>query len=222
MSNNYGSAGSWREILQVKDDNVTHCHNVMFDPYEHIIWTVWGDNRPGDTILFSNDFGQTWQQPDGENYYRCTNIMPFPHTVWFGTDEKYFWGAYEYKRPKQGTFQSKFIPELAWAGKKDSEDDAPLTWATKPVVIFGKNALGFFGYIQGGNAMVPAQIYATDGNQVISVWCQDKIPDGSGEMGIVKIEGPDENGRIVADLRSVYGSATKAMVVLEVGDLING
>ena len=198
MSNNYGNEGSWTEILHVKDTKVAHPHTVKFDPYENIIWTVWGDHRPADTIMFSDDFGATWQQPPKGHYYRCTNIIPLPNSVWFGTDEEYWIGAYRYERPTMGTSQSKFIPEPYWAARRWSDDIAPVCWATRPAVTYGKDGAAFWGYRTVGR--IPTQIYATRGDKVYPIWCHDKLDERVSSYGIEGVYGPDDEGYIVATL----------------------
>ena len=219
MSNDYGKENSWKEILHVKDSRVGHPHNVKFDPYENIIWTVWGDHRPSDTILFSDDFGATWQQPPGKNYYRCTNIMPLPNSIWFGTDEKYWIGAYRYERPVEGTSQTKFLPKRYWAARKDSDDTAPVCWATKPAIIYGREGMAFWGYTQSSLSRLPAQVYATDGDRVYPIWCQDKLADGDSGNGIQGVYGPDTEGNLLVSLWSIYNldgtTTTKALVKIK-------
>ena len=202
LSNDYGKEGSWKEILHVKK-GVSHPHDVRFDPYENIIWTVWGDHRPSDTILFSDNLGGTWQQSSKEQYYRCTNIMPFPENVWFGTDEFFVTGAYRHVRPKKWTSQTKVKPELYWAAKKNNEDGAPNHWATRPAMVYGNKPMAYWGYKQPtSNPSMPATIFSTDGETVFPVWMQSHLPET--ESSILAVFGPDNTGNIIADLRSSY------------------
>jgi hypothetical protein len=204
MTSDYGA--TWREILEIPiSDDFMHCHDVRYDPYEAIIWSVWGDGAPRVRILFSDDHGETWQKSDNSDFYRCTNIMPLPNSVWFGTDERYTTGTYRFDRPAEGTSQTKVKPYLNWAAKKNNRDAAPVTWATKPAMVYGREGCAYWGYIQGtgGQRSLPSQIYKTDGERVITVWSQDIMPT-TGPVRILSVFGPDNDGDIAASLVSDY------------------
>ncbi len=204
LSTDYGA--TWDPILEVTDPYVDHCHDVVFDPYENIIWSCWGDDRPYDTILYSDDFGASWQQIAEKYYLRATNIMPLPNCVLFGTDQYNVLGTYRHDRPANGTVQSDVRPYLDWLGRKDTFTDTTI-WAMKPAMTYGPqgDALALWGYrLPANNGVVPAQVYASDGVLTRPIWSQNKISDGPEANGIYRVFGPTDSGYIVADLRSVY------------------
>lgn len=205
ISKDYGE--TFEQMIEMK--GINHQHDVRYDPYEHLIWVVTGDDAPRDKILVTDDFGKTWEQLPEKEFRRCTNIMPLPNHVIFGTDEYYQVGAYRHKRPNYGTFQNEINPEYFWFSRKNTKQDGPDIWATKPVITYGEKGKAYWGYLQlGRNSIMPAAVYVTDGEKVRTLWAQEKISDGlnnhSQFSGIVAMWGPDKDGYIVADLRSKY------------------
>lgn len=212
LSTDYGK--TFNKILEIQ--SATHCHTVKFDPYENIIWSSWGDHRPNDTLLFTDDLGATWQTLADKHYMRVTNIMPLPTSVWFGSDEIQIMGAYKHDRPVFGTSQTPVKPFLAWAAKKATLEDNAYTWATKPAIVYGSKAMAYWGYTQklGGGIMPPA-IYACDGERVYPLMCLDKRPDAPESNGICGVWGPTTANILVADLRSVYDGTSQHLLKVQ-------
>ena len=208
FSSDYGV--TWRTILTMdpSDPTVDHVHDVRFDPYENLIWSVWGDGRPADTVFFTDDFGATWQTLADKHYIRATSIIPLPDCVLFGTDQYYTVGTYRHDRPHSGTSQSDVRPYLDWRARKDTFEANAVTWATRAAITYGgpDDAIAFWGYHQAssGAGILPAAIYASDGGRPYPVWCQDKLADGTDGNGIEGVWGPTASGHLIADLRSIY------------------
>lgn len=210
LSTDYGKSGSWSEIFNGSTGGMGHCHVARFDPYENIIWTAWGDHRPRETIVFSDDFGRTWQTLPDNKYMRVTNIMPLPDCVLFGSDEMFWMGTYRHVRPECGTSQHKVLPEFHWAAKKGSEDNAPNIWSTKPAIVYGKDGIAFWSYRQSGCPILPAQVYASKGEKVVSIWCDTVIPNGTNTgSGIEAIYGPDNNGNLLVQMHRYTSGGTE-------------
>ena len=93
---------------------------------------------------------------------------------------------------------------MYWAARKDSDDTAPVCWATKPAIIYGREGMAFWGYTQSRLSRLPAQVYATNGDRVYPIWCQDKLADGDGGNGIQGVYGPDTEGNLLVSLWSIY------------------
>lgn len=196
LSKDYGE--NFELILQPA--GVRHPHAAAFDPYEGIIWTVWGDGYTNDMIAYSNDLGENWYKFG--NMARCTNIIPLPNSVLFGTDEAYYAGLFRHKRPENGTVSQINKADLFWNHSILNQDNL-YVWATHPSIDH-KNGLGYFGFLQQ-TPQLPAGVFATDGNHVYQLWTQDKITDViAGSGGIIGVWGPDNNGQLIADLRSTY------------------
>lgn len=205
FSNDYGNAGSWKTLITVTHPDSDHCHSAVFDPYENIIWCAWGDGVSSDIILLTDDFGKSWHTLPPGTYLRATNIMCLPDSVFFGTDEHYFVGAYKHERPISGSMQADIFPKLYWTARKNQIDTiSAVTWATRPHVEYaGKDSIAYWGYrLQNNNGILPAAIYATQGDRVYPVWAQDKIADGVNANGIYGVWGSKDT--LVADLRSIY------------------
>lgn len=209
MSNDYGKLNTWTEIFTSPEGAIGHPHNVRYDPYENIIWSCWGDHRPFETILFSDDFGKSWQGLPDKEYRRVTNIIPLPDSVLFGTDEVSWMGTYRHTRPELGTSQSRVCPDFHWAARKNSNDIAPVIWATRPAIVYGKDGIAFWSYRQDGCPILPAQVYASKGNNVVSIWCDNVIPNGTDTgSGIEAIYGPDKDGNLMAYLKRYTSGGT--------------
>ncbi len=216
LSNDFGKSGSWETLLEVADENVNHCHDIRFDPYEGLIWSVWGDNRPYDTILVTDDFGGTWETLVKDHYIRATNIMPLPGCVLFGSDEYYVAGTYKHERPKEGSFQSPIKPYQNWAARKNTFENLPRTWATRPAIKYGKKGIAYWGYRQSDTqGVLPANIYVTDGYKVYCLWTQNKVSDGSSRNGIDGVYGPDDSNVLVACLNSEYNGENWHVVKIQ-------
>lgn len=202
LSNDYGE--SFNVILEITD--ASHPHDVKYDPYEGLIWTTWGDHRPNDKVIFSDDLGKTWEQIPDNLYLRSTSIIPLPDCVLFGTDESGTIGTYKLPRRAIGTFQTKVEPKLNWAARKNSLEAGAYTWASKPAIKYGNrdNAAAYWGYyMASGNGVLPARIYATQGDLTYTLWSQDKLADGTAGNGILATWITDNNN-VVADLGSQY------------------
>lgn len=216
FSNDYGKSGSWSTILALPDSRVYHPHDVKFDPYENLIWAVFGDVNPSCTAIYSDNFGKSWHKQKPKTQNRVTNIIPLPGCVMFGTDEIQVMGAYRHERPVKGTISQPVEPRLFWAARPASPEDpdgAPC-WATKPAITYGHDgsAMAYWGYTQSPNqGFIPSAIYATDGNRVYTIWCQDKLPDAPdmGTNGILGVWGPTDNGVLLAMLYSYYGDSVQ-------------
>jgi hypothetical protein len=202
LSTDYGK--TWKAILELSGASLDHCHDAVYDPYEHIIWTCWGDGRPFDTVLFSDDLGTSWQSIEDKYYMRATNIMPLPDCVLFGTDQYYTLGTYRHDRPREGTSQTVVRPYLDWRGRKDTFADASI-WAMKPAIVYGPpgEAMAFWGYRMPNTGVIPpVQIYASDGVMTRPIWSLDRLGGGVEENGILGVFGPTASGHLFADLRT--------------------
>lgn len=65
----------------------SHWHDVAFDIYSGWIITTQGDDVHNQKIEISKDLGKTWITIS-ENAHQPTAIIPFPHQIQFGRDEK--------------------------------------------------------------------------------------------------------------------------------------
>jgi hypothetical protein len=208
-SKDYGA--TWNTLLEALDptQRISHCHDICFDPYENIIWTCWGDNRPADKIVYSCDLGKTWTV--SPEYHRCTSIMPLPNYVLFGTDEFSTLGTWKHTRLEIGTAQTFINPVLNWAARKDTFEGAINSWASRPAIVYGdeSNAVAYWGYYCSVGNTVPA-VYASDGMKTRTIWSGDKLIDGATNGGIIGCWGPTSEGVLVASLKSVYKDASDA------------
>lgn len=209
-STDYGL--TWREIFHVKE-GVTHIHTIAYDPYESLIWIVTGDHRPADSIFFSPNFGRTWERHNADkSFYRCTNIMPLPDSVLFGTDENYISGFYKHVRPKSWTTGTELLPHLFWAHEKNNGDGAPNHWATRPAMTYGDNALGFFGFLDANTpTTTPAKIFMTDGERVVPIWVNDKFCDNRETIMAVFC---DDFGKVYGNLHQYEDGILKHKIVI--------
>jgi len=204
LSTDYGK--TWKAILELSGASLDHCHDAVYDPYEHIIWTCWGDGRPFDTVLFSDDLGTSWQSIEDKYYMRATNIMPLPDCVLFGTDQYCTLGTYRHDRPREGTSQTVVRPYLDWRGRKDTFADFSV-WAMKPAIVYGPpgKAMAFWGYRMPNTGVIPpVQIYASDGVMTRPIWSLDSLGGGVEGNGIFGVFGPTASGHLFADLRSTF------------------
>lgn len=202
---------TWRTIFTSPEPSVGHCHDVKYDPYEGLIWIATGDRINVARIYFSDDWGKTWQTHSYDTRYRVTAIMPLPDCVLFGSDEANELLVYKHTRPERGTSGTDLVLERFWSPKKYLNEPDAFTWVSVPAITYGANARAYFGvlYMKGNENMpahMPATVWATDGNKFFPVWMDKELTQYNlGYGGITGVFGPDDNGKIVADLRSSYG-----------------
>lgn len=205
LSKDWGD--TW-ELIYDCPYNISHFHNVAFDPYEGIIWACSGDSIPRDKIFWSDDYGKTWNILEEGLYVRATEIIPLPKCVLFVSDDHREMYVARHDRPDRGTMGTEVNPQKVFLPKKYIyEATTPLTWGTNACITYGLNGMGFFGWKQGNvDVNSPAIVYATDGYSFTPIWIQEKLPTASvGTVtGICGVFGPDTNNNIVADLRSSY------------------
>jgi len=210
ISKDYGS--TFTSLIKLA--NISHPHAVAYDPYEHLIWIVTGDGMARDNIFVTDDFGATWNTLPDNVYKRCTNIMPLPNHVLFGTDELYHIGVYRHSRPDLGTFQTPINPEYFWFARKNTMQNSAEIWASIPAVTYGKEGRAYWGYVQPYNkTIVPSIVYVSDGNKVFPLWSENRLPQtiaGDNSFnGIVGVYGPTASGYLAVDFRSKYSDTTK-------------
>ena len=232
---NYGSGLTNLEIWISKDEGTTwsmimqenpdvgwnHMHDVVYDPYENLVWGCSGDDYNGkdsnvNRVWVSGDYGQNWTWFGG---LRATQIMPLPNCVLFGSDESGRMSVFRYDRPMRGTSLIRESLPANHAYKKAWWDITPPseypikethvfgvfpgevdgsagTWATNSCIIHGAEPKVLFGWrnVQGG---YPPTVWGTkDGIRFYPVWKSD-----DNEGSIQGVFGPDDNGIIAVGYR---------------------
>jgi len=89
---------NWRILRVFK--NIRHIHCVQYDPYENLIWMGTGDRDEESSIMFSEDYGETWKSiGSGNQMFRTVSLLFTKDYVYWGTDtparQSYI---YRYKR----------------------------------------------------------------------------------------------------------------------------
>lgn len=202
LSTDYGK--NWEVILDIEGQS--DIHSCAFDPYEGLIWVAIGENKPGNIMMFTDNFGETWQQWEQGYHHRLISAMCLPDAVIFGTDEVYSVGTIKYERNKEGTSHSSVIPKHHWT-KTRNESNTASVWASNPAVVYGdkENAIAYWGYRQRDDeGIIPAEVYATRGDKVYTLWTQEKIADGETMTGISGVYGPTNNNNLAVSLHSRY------------------
>ncbi|MEM2703157.1 MAG: sialidase family protein [Candidatus Bathyarchaeia archaeon] len=76
---------SWEVLQSFK--NIRHIHCVQYDPYEKLLWMGTGDRDEESKIMFSEDYGETWNvMGSGNQMFRTVTLLFTEEYVYWGTD----------------------------------------------------------------------------------------------------------------------------------------
>lgn len=76
---------SW-EVLQTFK-NIRHIHCVQYDPFEKLVWMGTGDREEESSIMFSEDYGETWRSIGSRSQmFRTVSLVFTEDYVYWGTD----------------------------------------------------------------------------------------------------------------------------------------
>jgi hypothetical protein len=156
-------------VLQVFK-NIRHIHCVQYDPYENLIWIGTGDRDEESSIMFSEDYGETWKNiGSGNQMFRTLSLLFTEDYVYWGTDtparQSYI---YRYKR-KNGTIE------------RLSPVNGPVYYSTSlenNILFFSTGAEGKSEGVSGAwdnKAHIWASIDGTKWEDIVS-WEKDSLP----------------------------------------------
>lgn len=78
---------SFHVILTFKNREVRHIHFVKWDPFEECLWLGTGDEDSENSLMRSNDFGETWEKIGGGSQdWRAIGICFDKEYLIWGTD----------------------------------------------------------------------------------------------------------------------------------------
>jgi hypothetical protein len=203
LSDDYGSAGSWRQIYEGLSQIEYHLHDVVFDPYENIIWLVAGDGENNANVYWSKDYGETMNQMF--EYGTCPNhftqIIPLPNCVLFLSDTRQV-AVYRWDRPKTG-IESQANPMIYLAHVFYTARQPNEYWARRAAWTVGPDATAYFGFAPYyTTADDPVSVYATyDGHEFYPIWTSKYAPGGTvSYSGIREVLGPSKDGYLAVHL----------------------
>jgi len=212
LSTDYGD--TWTQIMNENPAvGWNHMHDVVYDPYENIIWACNGDDYTGyvsnvSRVWYTADYGAHWEWIGG---VRATAIIPLPDRVLFLSDMSGRQSVFCHERPSRGTniirsvrpatytdsmgfisteeWRPPYgIKEIFFGQVYESElSTAAACWGTNPYIKYGKDYKSLFGYRPNGKPIILWG--TTDGTRFIPLWKSNKnVSNGYGIGGVYGTE----------------------------------